>query len=82
MSEIKFSANQKAEMITKVKLYFSEELGIDIGGFDAEFLIDFFSKEMAGYFYNQGLFDAQQLVSERLEHLSDAIYELERPIEI
>jgi len=50
MSEIKFSANDKERIVTKIKAYFSAELDQDIGGFEAEFLMDFFAKEIGPYF--------------------------------
>ncbi len=80
MSEIKFSSEEKDQIIKKVKLYFSEELDQDIGNFDAAFLIDFFAEEIGAYFYNRGLYDAQQLFNEKVEELGYTIQELEKPI--
>jgi uncharacterized protein (DUF2164 family) len=79
--DIKFSAAEKDVTVRKIKLYFSEELHQQIGNFDAEFLLDFFAKEMGAYFYNRGLYDAQAVLSNRLEDIQDAIYQLERPTE-
>lgn len=78
MSEIKFSRAEKEEIVNKVKLYFREELDQDIGGFDAEFLIDFFAGEVGAYFYNRGLYDAQAVLAGKLEELGDSILELEK----
>ncbi|WP_339328413.1 DUF2164 family protein [Luteimonas aquatica] len=44
-------------------------------------LLDFLAEEIGGYFYNRGLYDAQALVSAKMDDLSDAIYQLERPTE-
>ena len=66
------------EIIRKVQMYFQEELEQEIGRFDAEFLIDFFAEEIGAYFYNRGLYDAQALVSAKVDELSDSIYELEK----
>ncbi|MFC6633477.1 DUF2164 domain-containing protein [Microbulbifer taiwanensis] len=79
MKEIEFSEDQKDRMISKVKAYFSNELQQDIGGFEAEFLIDFFSKKLGTYFYNRGLFDAQHFFNEKMEEISYVIQELEQP---
>ncbi|WP_150304554.1 DUF2164 domain-containing protein [Pseudomonas saliphila] len=81
MSDIKFTKDEKAVIIHKIQRYFTEELRQEIGQFDAEFLLDFFSGEVGSYFYNRGLSDAQTILSSKLEDLSDAIYELERPTE-
>ena len=77
---IKFSAENKAVIVQKIKMYFREELQQDIGQFDAEFLLDFFSEEMGGYYYNQGLADARTLLHEKLETIDDSLYELEKPL--
>ena len=81
MNEIKFSREEKEEIIKRVKMYFHEELDQEIGSFDAEFLIDFFSIELGSYFYNRGVYDAQALLSERIEELSESIFDLEKPTE-
>ena len=76
---MQFTPDEKAEITGKVKLYFREELDQEIGSFDAEFLVDFFAEEIGAYFYNRGLYDAQTLISSKVEEISGAIYELERP---
>ncbi|APR66623.1 hypothetical protein CN03_06545 [Thalassolituus oleivorans] len=79
MTDIKLSKEEKDRVIHKVKNYFEAEFHQDIGGFEAEFLIDFFAKEIGAYFYNQGLSDAQTLFSEKADELSYLIQELEKP---
>lgn len=74
-----FSEPEKAIIVSKIQAYFIHELDQEIGGFDAEFLLDFFSKEIGTLFYNRGLYDAQVLLSQKLDDLSDAIYQLEKP---
>ena len=80
MSEIKLSKEEKERIVQKVKKYFADELDQDIGGFDAEFLIGFFAKEIGPYFYNQGLHDAQTLFTEKADEIGYLIQELEKPI--
>lgn len=79
MSEITFSKEEKAEIIQKVQKYFNDELNQDIGSFDADFLIGFFAKEVGAYFYNRGLYDAQQLLTEKVEEIGYLVQELEKP---
>jgi len=81
MSEIKFSKEENEILVQKIKRYFSEELNQDLGRFDAEFLLSFFSKEIGMYFYNRGLSDAQVILKSRLESITDAIYDIEKPTE-
>ena len=74
-----FSDKEKAVIIAKIQRYFNAELGQDIGGFEAEFLLDFFAKEVGNFFYNRGLYDAQAILSSKMDDLNDAIYQLEKP---
>ena len=46
MNEIKFSKHDTDRIISKVKTYIHDELGQEIGGFEAQFLIDFLAKEI------------------------------------
>ena len=77
---IKISKENKEEIITKIKTYFREELEQEIGGFDAEFLLDFFAKELGCYFYNQALTDVHTLLEKQMESIEDTIYSLEKPV--
>ena len=81
MSEIQFTEDEKALLVQKLKRYLDQELDYDIGQFDAEFLLDFFSKEIGVYHYNRGLKDAQDVFKSRVDSITDAIYELEIPTE-
>jgi uncharacterized protein (DUF2164 family) len=81
MTTIKFTKDEKAIIVRKIQLYFTEELRQEIGQFDAEFLLDFFAEEIGSFFYNRGLYDAQAVLSKKLDDLSEAIYLLERPTE-
>ena len=79
MSEIKFSTVQKECLVQKLQNYFSNELDQELAQFDADFLLDFFTKEMGNHFYNQGIYDAQKLLTEKLDYISDEMYQLEKP---
>ncbi len=77
-SEIQFTNDEKAVICQRIQRYFEDELEQEIGQFDAEFLLDFFAREIGAYFYNRGLYDAQALLADRMETVADAMYELEK----
>jgi uncharacterized protein (DUF2164 family) len=79
MSDIKFSKEETDLIVSKIKMYFNDELDQEIGGFEAEFLMGFFAKEIGPYFYNQGLSDAQTLFTEKAEELGYLVQDLEKP---
>lgn len=80
MAAIEFTRPEKEQMAQKVKKYFHDELDQEIGSFEAEFLIDFFAKELGAYFYNRGLYDAETLITAKMQEVSDLVLELEKPL--
>jgi uncharacterized protein (DUF2164 family) len=79
MSEITLAKEEVERVVDKLKKYFTDELYQDIGRFDAEFLIDFFAKEIGPSFYNRGLADAHVLLMEKSEEMGYLIQDLEKP---
>ncbi len=81
METIRFDDAEKAAIVEKIKAYVARELDMEIGGFDAEFLLDFFSEQVGAYYYNRGLNDARAVIEAKLENIADALYEIEQPTE-
>jgi len=81
MRDVKFSDGEKDILVKNIQDYFDSDLGQEIGQFDAEFLLDFFTKEVGVYFYNRGLNDAQAILHSRIDSITDAIYDIEKPTE-
>tara|TARA_B110000858_G_scaffold49124_1_gene56668 strand:+ start:42413 stop:42658 length:246 start_codon:yes stop_codon:yes gene_type:complete len=78
LAEIKLDDSIKTEVVAKLQKYFEDELQQEIGSFDAEFLLDFFSKAVGGYYYNQGLADALTSFETKMEDVGESIYQLEK----
>lgn len=81
MAQITFPKAQKTAIVDKIKHYFRTELDQDIGDFDAEFLLDFFTSQVGSYYYNQGLIDAQTALASQIDHIDEAIDALLKPTE-
>ena len=70
-------------MISRLQDYCDTELDRELGSFEAQFLMDFISETMGPFYYNRGIFDAQALLQEQLEHVGESIYQLEKtPLKI
>jgi uncharacterized protein (DUF2164 family) len=76
---IEFSQQEKEILVTKMQKYMLKELDVELGQFDGEFLLDFISKEMGNYFYNRGLYDAKLVLDSKIEDISDAMLDIEKP---
>ena len=82
MTSINITNEDKARVIQGLTDYLSQEHDLELGQFEAEFLYDFIAKKMGAFFYNQGLYDAQQILADKMDALTDAIYEIEKPLDI
>lgn len=78
--ETTFSRQIKDELIQQLKTYFSKELDQDLGSFEAEFLLDFFSENVGPYYYNQAIQDVQKHLTGYVDTLNDRVDELTRPL--
>ena len=78
MSDIKLSDSQREQLITGVKSYLSEELDVDIGNFEAGFLIDFLIEQLGPAIYNQAIYDTQAALNQQIERLSEDLLQLEK----
>jgi len=78
MAKIEFNKEEKETLVKKIQLYFEQELEQEIGQFDSEFLLDFISEEIGGYYYNRGLYDAQAYLEKKIENITEGFYELEK----
>ncbi|MFN3163809.1 MAG: DUF2164 domain-containing protein [Pseudohongiellaceae bacterium] len=78
MSAIKLDPAVKEAMVARLQAYLADELDIELGGFDAQFLLDFFSVQLGCHYYNQGLTDALGAFQGKMEECSELVYELEQ----
>ena len=78
MKPIRFSREEMADIKARLRPYFRDELEMELGDLPAEMLVDFLAREIGPYFYNRGLYDAQAIVSQMSETVSEAIAGLER----
>jgi uncharacterized protein (DUF2164 family) len=78
MSDIKLSTDETDRIIGRIKSYFSDELDQELGSFEANFLLEFFAREVGPHFYNRGLADAHTLLTEKFEEIGYLIQELEK----
>ena len=68
------SKEKREKMIASIQDYFLNERQEELGNLEAGFILDFFIKDIAPAFYNQGIQDAHQYLSEKLED----IFEIEK----
>lgn len=78
-NNIELTSEEKAVLIPKVQSYCEAELSVEVGRFDAEFLLDFFINELGVPLYNKGLRDGLDAVKLQVQNLCDELsYSLEK----
>lgn len=78
MPKLDFSSEDQAAIVARVRDYFLSEFELDVGCFEAEGMLEFFAGEISAHFYNRGLYDAQAVITNQIEAINDAIYQLEQ----
>jgi uncharacterized protein (DUF2164 family) len=73
-----FSKEETADLLPRLQTFLREELDLEIGTLQATMLLDFIARDLGHAVYNRGLYDAQALVSGKIEELADVILSLER----
>ncbi len=66
---IKLTKEQREDMVSAIRNYFLKEREEELGDLAASLILDFIIEELAPEFYNQGVYDSQKYMSERVEDL-------------
>lgn len=67
--EILLSKEKRELMISKIKEYFKKERDESLGDLAASLILDFFIEELSYEFYNQGVFDSYNYMTDRISDL-------------
>ncbi|MDO9223440.1 MAG: DUF2164 family protein [Caulobacter sp.] len=72
--------DDRTALARTLRAHLKDELDVEVGGLEAEFLLDFLAERLGPRFYNQGLRDAATALAKRMDVLTEALEELERPV--
>ena len=78
MPKIELPKETQDALARALSKHLKDELDLEVTGFDAQFLLDFIIETMGPHVYNQGLADAQALLSKKLDELGESIWSLEK----
>ena len=74
---IELPAGTRAELTASIQRYFLDERDEEIGGLQAELMLDFVLEEIGPSIYNQGVRDAQARVQEVVAEIDTTLHERE-----
>jgi uncharacterized protein (DUF2164 family) len=80
MPKFELAPEIRADAAKALSRYLKRELDLEVTGFDAEFLADFVTETLGPHFYNQGVADAQALLSKKMDEVAESIWQLEQPV--
>jgi uncharacterized protein (DUF2164 family) len=72
------TAEQEKQAIDKLKRLFSNRFELDLGSFEVAEVLELFTKEIAPYYYNQAISDAQALLADRFQSVESDLWALEK----
>ena len=78
--ELKVDKQQKIALAKAVRDYLVNELDVEVSGLQCEMLLDHVAEVVGPAFYNQGLRDAQAVISRRMDDAASDIDVLEQPL--
>ncbi|WP_101846647.1 DUF2164 domain-containing protein [Halobacillus sp. Marseille-P3879] len=73
------SKEQREYMINQIQEYFELERDEQIGELAADQLLEFMVKELGPFMYNKGIYEARQMVEQKVMNLDEDLLSLERP---
>lgn len=80
MAIIRIDPDDREFLREHMTAYLQSELHVDLGRFEADFMLDMIVETFGPFFYNAGLRDAQAALLRRVDDIRIAIDELERPL--
>ncbi len=78
MRRIEFDKRTRETLARRLADRLRAELDVEIAPMDAQRLLDIVSETTGFHYYNQGLYDARDIVRDRADSLGEAIEGLER----
>ncbi|MBX9576188.1 MAG: DUF2164 domain-containing protein [Caulobacteraceae bacterium] len=75
---IALTPEERRAAAARLRALLAEQLDVEIGGLEAEALLDGLSREVGAVFYNRALADARAVVAAKAEDTDDALHALDR----
>lgn len=80
MALVTLASDDRDFLREQVTSYLQTEHNVELGRFEADFMLDMIVETFGPFFYNAGLRDAQAALLRRVDEIRSAIDDLERPL--
>jgi len=74
---VKLSEDGRERLVLALRTFFRDDFDLEVSGFQADRLVDFFVRELGAPVYNQAIQDARAFLQQKLDDLEGEFYEPE-----
>lgn len=69
---------QEQAAVQLIKRFLEERFELELGSFEAQEVLDLFTREIAPHYYNKAIFDVQTVLKDRFESIESDLWALEK----
>ncbi len=75
---LSLDAAQEKAAVLSLQRFLQERFELELGSFEAQEVLELFSREIAPHYYNKAIFDVQSVLRERFDSLESDLWALEK----
>jgi len=75
---LSLDAAQEKAAVLSLQRFLRERFELELGSFEAQEVLELFSREIAPHYYNKAIFDVQSVLRERFDSLESDLWALEK----
>ncbi|MEX6503910.1 DUF2164 domain-containing protein [Pseudomonas zhanjiangensis] len=75
---LSLDAAQEQAAVQLIKRFLEERFELELGSFEAQEVLDLFSREIAPHYYNKAVFDVQTVLRDRFDSIESDLWALEK----
>ncbi len=75
---LRLDDKQEKAAVAAIKAFLEDRFELELGSFEAQEVLDLFTREIAPYYYNKAIFDVQTHLKERFDSIESDLWALEK----
>ena len=75
---LNLDAAQEQAAVLSLQRFLRERFELELGSFEAQEVLELFSREIAPHYYNKAIFDVQTVLKDRFDSLESDLWALEK----
>jgi len=75
---LSLDAAQEQAAVLSLQRFLRERFELELGSFEAQEVLELFSREIAPHYYNKAIFDVQTVLKDRFDSLESDLWALEK----